>query len=140
MKRACPYCGRIHDRHNACGRAPVYRKGDTEANRLRGKRAWRKVKQLANDRDGHLCELCLGEGVICMEGLETHHIVPIAEAPELAFAVDNLVTLCRRHHEYAEGIPPGELRQILERSRNRRAPAGGEIFRKPGDRETNGGD
>ena len=140
MKRACPYCGRIHDRRNACGRAPAYRKGDTEANRLRGKRAWRKVKQLANDRDGHMCELCLAEGVISMEGLETHHIVPIAEASELAYDVDNLVTLCRRHHEYAESIPPGELRRILERSRNRRDPAEEEIFRKPGDRETDGGD
>ena len=75
-----------------------------------------------------------------MEELETHHIVPIAEAPELAYDVDNLVTLCRRHHEYAESIPPGELRRILERSRNRRGPAGEEIFRKPGDLETDGGD
>lgn len=107
MKHACPYCGRIHDRRNACGRAPVRASKDSEAREIRNRQVWKRVKRQANERDHFLCVLCLQEGVVNAERLETHHIVSIKEAPELAYDVDNLVTLCRRHHEQVEGIPPG---------------------------------
>ena len=106
MKRACAYCGRIHDKRNECGRAPVRRKRFTEANELRNKALWKKVKRLANERDGYLCVLCYAEGVINTDELETHHIVPLIDDPERAYEVENLITLCRRHHEMAETLPP----------------------------------
>ena len=36
------------------------------------------------------------------EELEVHHIVSIDENSDLSFDVDNLITLCRLHHEMAE--------------------------------------
>ena len=134
MKRACPYCGRIHDRRNACGRAPVYRKDPySAASELRGRNVWKKVKRLANERDGFLCVFCLHEGVLNYEELETHHIIPIEVDPERAYDLDNLVTLCRRHHEEAEKLPPGEVRARIGAPLNPRCPAEEETFRKPGD-------
>lgn len=40
-----------------------------------------------------MCVLCLQEGRMIWDGLETYHIVPIERAPELALDLDNLVTL-----------------------------------------------
>lgn len=39
---------------------------------------------------------------MCCEGLETHHIVPLAEDDTLAYDDDNLITLCVAHHKAAE--------------------------------------
>ena len=109
MKRACAYCGRIHDKRNECGRAPVRQKKFTEPNELRNKSIWKKVKRLANERDGYLCVLCYAEGVINTDELETHHIVPLIDDPDRAYEVENLITLCRRHHEIVEALPPREV-------------------------------
>ena len=130
MKVACKYCGRIHDKRNECGRAPVYRKFDSEANSLRNKGNWKMVKRLANERDGYLCVLCLKEGRINTDELETHHIVPIKTDPERAFELENLVTLCRIHHEWAEKTPPREVMRAIEGAVNPRRPREKEKFPK----------
>lgn len=133
VKYACPRCGRVHEKRMACvppgRRHPVQ---DSAARRLRATAAWRKVKRMANERDGYLCVLCLQEGRLTWDGLETHHIVPIERAPELALDLDNLVTLCRRHHEEVEKHPPGVPGAFWEGLRDRRRTREQEIFRKPG--------
>ena len=130
MKKACPYCGRIHDKRNECGRAPVRHKRFSDANNLRNKGAWKKVKKLANDRDGNMCVLCFLEGAFNVEELETHHIVPINDDPELAYELENLVTVCRRHHEIVEALPPGEVHAMIEGAVNPRRPREKEKFPK----------
>ncbi|MGI5885529.1 MAG: HNH endonuclease [Candidatus Spyradocola sp.] len=101
------------------GKARVHEQ-ESEERRLRSRQAWKRAKRLANERDHYLCALCLAEGVLNWENLETHHIVPLKDDPGLAYDVDNLVTLCRRHHEIAEGYPPGVLREKIEAGRNPR--------------------
>lgn len=132
MRYACPYCGRVHDKRNACGLAPTRHESDTEQRRLRNRQAWKKVKRLANERDGYLCVMCLAEGTITYGGLETHHIVPLAVAPELAYDIDNLATLCKRHHEAAEKDPPDSPTEFWESLRNHGTPSACNLFRKPG--------
>ena len=39
-----------------------------------------------------------------MERLTVHHLVPARVAPELAFAADNLITLCRSCHGRREVV------------------------------------
>lgn len=56
-------------------------------------RQWPKVRREALRRDGWRCQHC---GWV--RGLEVHHLRPVREAPELAFSLDNLLTLCRRCH------------------------------------------
>lgn len=44
-------------------------------------------------------------------GIEVHHIVPVRESKELRLDGENLISLCREHHEQAE---KGEIkRQVL---------------------------
>jgi len=57
---------------------------------------WRKVRQLALDRDDHLCQNCLDNGRV-VEGNTVDHKVPVNNggAP---YALANLQTLCERCH------------------------------------------
>lgn len=59
------------------------------------------------DRDHYLCQACLnnvdGRGIrYTTSDLEVHHIVPLSEDYERRLDEDNLITLCREHHEQAE--------------------------------------
>jgi 5-methylcytosine-specific restriction protein A len=57
---------------------------------------WRKVRQLALERDDHLCQNCLDNGRV-VEGNTVDHKVPVNNggAP---YALANLQTLCERCH------------------------------------------
>ena len=128
MKRACPYCGRIHDKRNECGRANQHVR--TEESKIRSARTWKKVKQLANERDGMMCVFCFAEGRINTQGLETHHIVPLHVDPARAYELENLVTLCRTHHEEAETLPPGDVLKKIQTCWQLTCLAGEERFPK----------
>ena len=118
MLRACSYCGRVHagscaQRLEAEARRARRRK-DGRATGLRNATAWKKARRWANERDRGLCRLCFEDGKVETGYLETHHIVPLEEAPGLAFELDNLITLCRLHHEQAERgvVPRDRLRRL----------------------------
>lgn len=100
MLKSCSYCGRIHE--GQCQQKPERRQAGTNEARIRSSRKWDKARKRANERDHYLCRLCLERGVMCCEGLETHHIVPLAEDDTLAYDDDNLITLCVAHHKAAE--------------------------------------
>lgn len=64
-------------------------------------------------RDVYCCRLCLLEGLLKNRGLSVHHIIPLSEDFEKRLDPDNLITLCRHHHEQAEkGIIP--RKKLLE--------------------------
>lgn len=102
MLKSCKYCGRIHDINFVCTQKPMRFNDDTEQRKLRNTSAYRKAKAIANDRDLHLCRLCLLNHELTSNDLETHHIIPLAEDMTRAVDEDNLITLCRNHHEAAE--------------------------------------
>jgi 5-methylcytosine-specific restriction endonuclease McrA len=56
-------------------------------------RRWPGVRLQALRRDGFRCQHCND-----WKHLEVHHVRPVAQAPELAFDVGNLLTLCRTCH------------------------------------------
>ena len=60
--------------------------------------AWRKIRVLALQRDNYLCQHCLKKGVLKI-ATEVHHIRPIADYPESALDLDNLISLCWPCHE-----------------------------------------
>lgn len=60
--------------------------------------AWRRLRRLALQRDHYLCQHCLKKGTI-KTATEVHHIKPIADFPELALDLGNLVSLCWNCHE-----------------------------------------
>lgn len=100
--KACAYCGRVHPSDTKCGKRPIRRKESTEHTKLRTCRQWDKTRKAVNKRDRLVCRMCLAKHRITADGLETHHIIPIAENPSRAYDPDNLITLCVHHHKAAD--------------------------------------
>lgn len=109
MLKACSYCGRIHDSRVECKAkqdAGQYARS-SQATHTRNLSRWQKTREYIRRRDGGVCQLCLRnyEGATRPyegEGLSVHHIVSIETDVTKAFDEDNLITLCRIHHEQAE--------------------------------------
>lgn len=66
-------------------------------------RRWWPVRTAAIRRDDFKCTECGGRGQ-----LEVHHINPAKAAPELAYDLNNVATLCRACHIawHSQDIPP----------------------------------
>jgi hypothetical protein len=66
--------------------------------------SWKKVRQLALQRDNYLCQKCLEGGQIT-PGDVVHHLVEITPGnlEEFGLDLDNLVSWCRFHHESHHG-------------------------------------
>lgn len=103
MLKLCPYCSRVHAKTFDCGRKPVKGKRGTDADKFHGSYKWTQLSKRVRERDRHMCVYCWQqEHRITTQGIEVHHIVPIAEDYDARMDEDNLVSLCRRHHEQAE--------------------------------------
>lgn len=69
--------------------------------------AWPGLRLAAKRRDGWACVRCRGRG-----RLEVDHVLPVERHPDLAFALDNLQTLCRDCHiaktraDFTGELPP----------------------------------
>lgn len=126
MLRSCPYCGRIHEKSYTCPQkqqriAERQRKGGDRETKFRYTKAWKEKREEIRERDSYCCQLCIRglydpERKYETEDLSVHHIIPIAEDWDSRLDNDNLITLCRKHHEQAEAssIPRDELRGIAE--------------------------
>ena len=117
MRKSCGRCGRTHEMGGACpAKPPAGRRGakGTRASRFRNTSAWRRARSEIQERDGYLCKLCAHEGRITYEGLETHHIAPLAKRFDLRLEGGNLVALCGSCHEKADrGAVPRALLTML---------------------------
>lgn len=113
MLRACPYCGRIHDRRFDCGKRPM-RKQSKQQDAFRSTAQWQHKRDSVRARDGNLCRACLAAGRLTYSGLSVHHIEPLEEAWGLRLDESNLVTLCGYHHELAEAgkLPRAMLHEL----------------------------
>jgi 5-methylcytosine-specific restriction endonuclease McrA len=69
-----------------------------------GESQWRSAKAAAFARDGGRCQAPgLVPSVSCWGGVDPHHILPRSRlGPD---HVDNLVTLCRAHHDWTHAHP-----------------------------------
>jgi hypothetical protein len=71
------------------------------------------INYVVNDRDG-VCLYGMWSDTACTAGTDPHHI--IGRGAGGADTPENLITLCRGHHQEAQEnkIPRGHLRQCLE--------------------------
>ena len=115
MLKSCAYCGRVHDSRYECpAKQAATRKypKNTRAALTRSSSRWQKTREYIKRRDHGVCQLCLrnytanisGTALRPFEGedLSVHHIVRLEDDINKAFEEDNLITLCRFHHEMAE--------------------------------------
>lgn len=124
MLKSCKYCGKIHDRKIECRpkkeALKIYReKKDDVETRFRWTSAWKRKAEDIKKRDLYLCQVCKRELYDTekrynTEDLSVHHIVGLRQDYDKRLDDDNLITLCRRHHEMADDgrIPVAELREI----------------------------
>jgi len=90
-------CGAIVDRK--CDRCYPVRHEQSTAQRGYDN-TWRRLSESVR-REQPLCPDCEAEDMV-MPSTEVHHIVSIVMAPQLRLVRENLVALCRRHHEERE--------------------------------------
>lgn len=93
-------------------------KSDLKKQGFYHKTAWRKLRQLALQRDHYICQNCLKKENKITRATEVHHIRSIADYPELALDLDNLTSLCWDCHE-----------QTKPRGKQETAPTGVRIIR-----------
>ena len=118
MQRTCSVCGKIHDFNKVCRRRAI--KKSTDANIFRRTYKWKEKSKYIKQRDNYLCQICLinkynTEYRYSYKELEVHHIIPIEEDYSKKLDNNNLITLCRYHHEMAEKglISREELKEII---------------------------
>ena len=113
--KSCKYCGRVHATTFDCGQKPKRVKTATDEVSVRNKYQWQKIRKAVNERDHFMCRVCFERGIINIDRLETHHIVPLVEDGSLAYDEDNLITLCARHHKEADSglIPRAGLIRLV---------------------------
>lgn len=122
MKKACSYCGKIHDKGYICSHKPQY---NGKFDKFRKSRTWQKKQHEIAERDLFCCRICIlsfFDGIPNFD-ISVHHIIPLSEDYERRLDNDNLITLCSTHHKQAERgeISRDYLRSLIP-------PEGGQDF------------
>jgi 5-methylcytosine-specific restriction endonuclease McrA len=89
--RRCPDCATSYGKREAAKRKARPQQRIWESS------AWRRVRKLALDRDGHRCGRCAAT-----VNLSVHHITPMRESGA-PFDLANLETLCKSCHGREHG-------------------------------------
>ena len=126
MLKACKYCGLIHKSDYVCEKKPIYKRiRNSDIDKFRNTKRWQDKREHIKQRDKYLCQACLNNLIgtirrINTEDLSVHHIVPVYKAWDLRLEDDNLITLCRHHHELAEKniIKINQLKEIIQHNKN----------------------
>ncbi|WP_458383768.1 HNH endonuclease [Staphylococcus caledonicus] len=77
---------------------------------------WRELREKVLLRDNYECQECKKEGIVKTidrtkhKSLDVDHIKELDSHPDLAYDMDNLVTLCvschnKKHNRYQKGKP-----------------------------------
>lgn len=126
MKKACKYCGAIHDKNFICEKKSVSefrsRGHPSDADIFRWSGLWKQKRKEIMIRDKYLCAACFNKfpGTLCRlnnKELSVHHIVSLKTDWEKRLDNRNLITLCRMHHDAAESnrISVKELLKLAEK-------------------------
>ena len=118
MKKTCKYCGVVDINHVCPFSNKIKQKLKTKSNTFRNTNAWKNKSKYIKRRDLFMCQMCLQNkyntiNQINWSNLEVHHI---QDDYSLRLDDENLITLCRYHHELAENgtIPQSELKEIIK--------------------------
>ena len=120
MYKTCSKCGIVSDDH-ICPYKRQYKK-DTVAGDIRHTNNWTKKSLSIRERDNYLCQVCITGKYDTInrynsKDIEVYHIIPIECDSSKAFNNNNLISLCRYHHELAEKgtIPKEELIDLIKK-------------------------
>lgn len=124
MLKTCAYCGKIHDKKYDCPQKieavkSRQSKYDDQIKRFRQSKAWTSKSIQIRKRDLYMCQVCL-RGIYdttqkyTTREVSVHHIAGLADHYDRRLDDDNLITLCRYHHELADDgrIPASVLGRL----------------------------
>lgn len=122
MLKTCVYCGRLHDSKTVCEQKPkrgIYSRSEKLC-KFRNSSKWKRKREEIKKRDKNICIYCFFDKKSSKKfnavNLSVHHIDGLEEAYEKRLDNNNLVTLCRYHHELADAgkITKSELIELLK--------------------------
>lgn len=120
LLKSCVWCGSIHDKKYECPKKPKQTKQPTYIDKFRWSRRWANKRKQINERDRYMCQVCIRKLYNTQHqynytSIEVHHIVPLVEDFSKREDDENLICLCRYHHEMAESgeISRKELLDIV---------------------------
>lgn len=104
--KSCRYCGGVHEASFECPKKPVKKykvvRKKSKYNSFMSSAAWQKTREFIKIRDYGVCRVCFEEGKLTYQ-VQCHHIIPTKELIESEWLdVNNLICLCKEHHEDAE--------------------------------------
>ena len=122
MYKSCSYCGRIHPINYICDKKPKKNKNKqyTKNMDFRNTYKWQKKREQIKERDLYMCVICSlnlkDNKEKAFNDLEVHHIESLDKAYDKRLDDDNLITLCKYHHEQAEKgmISIKQLKEIIK--------------------------
>lgn len=82
-------------------------------------RRWRATRARVLARDLNCCRLCLLNNYMENRKLEVHHLRKRVDREDLTYDLDNLITLCHKHHKMIEDLPYEEQLRILKLDKGR---------------------
>lgn len=81
--------------------------------------SWRALSAQARARDDNRCTVSRLLGGDCSRHLDAHHLVPVREDNSRAYDIDNVITVCDRHHPQLEALRRSVVRKRVPRCRHR---------------------
>lgn len=116
----CSRCGVVKRGHICPYKTYKKKDRDSQADKFRKSKRWTDKSKEIRQRDKYLCVVCMANLYNTVrqynfDKLEVHHIVPINEDYNKRLDNDNLITLCKYHHNLAEDgeIPREELQELI---------------------------
>lgn len=102
MFKACAKCGKVHAVNVKCQPTTkrIYKR--EEEDRLRHTSRWKRKSLEVREASNYLCAVCLDQGEATYKDIEVHHITKLRDDPTKLLDDDNLICLCRYHHEMAD--------------------------------------
>lgn len=132
MKVSCTYCHKIHDKNFECrqkketikindrNKRNRFNKNNNEYVKFLNSKQWKAKRKEVYERDKGLCQCCIRdmEGTLYTYtvGQEVHHILKGKDNVKYRLDNNNLILLCKYHHELAEhkDISIKELKEIAK--------------------------
>ncbi len=71
-----------------------------EAERIRNTARWRAVRKIKLAQDP-LCQDCIEQDLV-VPATQVHHLEPLVRRPDLAYSMENLLSVCTMHHARRE--------------------------------------
>ncbi len=115
----CKHCMKIHDREYECDAKKKHRRMKQQARRNDSRykvyndcyntTKWKKVREQVLKEANYMCEVCKEFGKFNYTDIQVHHVEKVKDNVDRMYDIDNLIVVCREHHNIIEDMTSKEL-------------------------------